>query len=175
MNVLLLGCGIRRQRNILFEGAMTDFSKDNLTTVDIDPDSKPDILMDLNVVTLGEKLPFDDESFDEIHAYDFLEHIGKQGDWREFFVEFGEYHRILNNNGRLFITVPIGEDALADPGHSRFFHINHFGFLNQEFYDRNRDLHTTATDYRWFWKKNFDVDFMEKQDNHHIAVVLRKT
>ena len=133
MDVLLLGCGKLRVRNIIRKVDKPDFFGDNLTTIDIDPASKPDIIMDLGDLPSGGHLPFPDESFDELHAYDFLEHIGKQGDWKGFFTEFGEYHRVLRDNGLFFILVPIGGDAFGDPGHTRFFHQNHFVFLSQEF------------------------------------------
>lgn len=175
MNILLIGPGHIRIRAISFSDQGINFSDDDtLTSIDMDPSCNPDFLMDLNEVFPDGRLPFDDETFDEIHAYNVLEHIGVQGDWKGYFKEFGEYHRILKNNGQFFILVPILEDALADPGHSRFFHRNHFGFLNQGFYDLNHGKSTSATDYRWFWKKNFEIDFMTEYENHHLAVILRK-
>jgi SAM-dependent methyltransferase len=169
---LLLGCGRSWKRNISTGGRL-DFSGDTLTTIDIDPGSKPSIVMDLGELPYGGRLPFADESFDELHAYDVLEHIGTQGDWRGFFTEFSEYHRVLRPGGKFFILVPIGEDAYGDPGHSRFFSCNHFGFLSQGFYDHPQQT-TVVTDYRWFWKKSFDISYMEKVEGHHIAVILVK-
>lgn len=171
----MLGPGRNCFRQLMYLGQDAQFSDDdNLTVIDMDPSINPDLLMDLNEVLPNGRLPFDDNSFDEIHAYNVLEHLGVQGDWKGFFNEFGEYHRILKDNGSFFILVPIGEDAIADPGHSRFFHRNHFGFLNQGFYDLNRDLASQATDYRWYWKKNFEVDHIEPTGGHHLAVILRK-
>lgn len=173
MKVLLLGCGKVRRRNISTDGRI-DFAEDDLTAIDIDPSSQPDIVMDLNKITEGERFSFDDNSFDEIHAYDILEHLGKFGDWRGFFTEFGEYHRILKKGGLFYILVPVGGDALGDPGHTRIFHQNHFAFLSQEFYEREKNLGTTATDYRWFWKKDFKIEYLSKEEGHHLAVILRK-
>lgn len=176
MNILLLGSGKNPIRNIRYNEQEENFSdNDSIISIDMDPSSSPDFLMDLNKVLPNKKLPFEDNSFDEIHAYNILEHLGVQGDWKGYFKEFTEYHRILKNNGQFFILVPVGQDALADPGHSRFFHKNHFGFLNQKFYDTNIEKSTCATDYRWFWKKNFEIDYMEIVDSHHLAVILRKT
>jgi len=175
MNILLIGPGKNRIKAITFSGDDTNFSNDDtLTSIDMDPSSNPDFLMDLNEVFPDGKLPFNDETFDEIHAYNVLEHIGRQGDWKGYFKEFEEYHRILKNNGKFFILVPILNDAIADPGHSRFFHRNHFGFLNQNFYTLNKEKTTSATDYRWFWKKNFEIDFIAEFEGHHLAVILRK-
>ena len=155
MDTLLLGRGNFPVRRIRNNREAEDFSDVNLTTIDINPDLKPDILMDLNILSEGGRLPFDDCSFDEIHAYDVLEHLGRFGDWRGYFTEFKEYHRVLRNNGCMYIVVPINQDALADVGHSRLFHGNHFAFLNQKFYELNNKQCTCATDYRWYWKENF--------------------
>jgi len=173
MDVLLLGCGKSRERKIRDSGQQFGFDGDNLTTVDMDPTSTPNVLMDIEDIASGGKFPFPDCSFDEIHAYNVLEHIGKQGDWRGYFTEFGEYHRILKEGGRFFILVPIGGDAIADPGHTRFFTVNHIGFLAQEFYDQIEQGYP-ATDYRWFWKKDFKIELLQKIGNHHIAAVIRK-
>jgi hypothetical protein len=80
----------------------------------------------------------------------------------------------LKPGGHLGFVVPVGDDALADPGHTRFFHPNHFGFLSQEFYRRNEAEKTSYTDYRWLWKKDFDILYMNEQAGHHLAVLLRK-
>ena len=129
--------------------------------------------MDLEVIATGGQFPFENDSFDEIHAYNVLEHVGKQGDWRGYFTEFGEYHRVLKEGGKFFALVPVGEDAIADPGHTRFFSTNHFGFLSQGFYEQI-ERGFPATDYRWFWKKNFEIELLQKIENHHIATILRK-
>ena len=68
----------------------------------------------------------------------------------------------------------MGEDSLADPGHTRFFQANYFGFLSQTFYSRNLQLGTSCTDYRWFWKKDFDVVCLDQSSTHHLGVILRK-
>ena len=170
MKVLLLGCGKVWKRRIFDRSATNSFDGDELTTVDMDPSTNADIIMDLNC----HPLPFADDTFDEIHAYDVLEHLGRQGDWKGYFDEFTEYHRILKPGGLFYIIVPIGMDALADPGHSRFFHINHFVFLSQEFNQQDQGDAGGVTDYSWYWKKNFAIDF-QNQSEHHLAVILRKT
>ena len=81
---LLLGAGNTRQKLLGMPGHA---HWSNLTTLDVDPDCKPDVLHDMD----SKHMPFDDNSFDEIHAYEVLEHIGRQGDWRGFLAEFSEY------------------------------------------------------------------------------------
>ncbi len=166
---LLLGAGHSRQKKVYLAG-QEEWAGD-LVTLDMGADSKPDVLWDLE----NRPLPFKDEEFDELAAYDVLEHIGRMGDWRGWFDAFAEYHRILKPGGQFGIIVPIGGDALADPGHTRFLHENYFGFLAQEFYERNLKEGRPVTDYRWYWKKNFDIVFMHKVEDHHLALVLVKS
>lgn len=178
---LLLGCGNSRERRLVYGGKTADFSDVDLTTLDMDPHCGADVVMDFDNLgkrswrhPFGKRLPFADETFDELASYDVLEHIGRQGDWRGFFLEFGEYHRILKPGGTFGIIVPLGEDALADPGHTRFFQVNYFGFLSQSYYEKNLQQKTTCTDYRWFWKKDFEIAGINQAAGHHIGVILRR-
>lgn len=166
---LLLGAGNDRRKKV--DLTQKHEWEGELVTLDMNPDCNPTMVWDLE----NRPLPFEDESFDEIGAYDVLEHWGRQGDWRGWFDEMAEYHRLLKPGGLMSIVVPVGGDALADPGHTRFFHRNHFGFLNQAAYDEALEKQMPMTDYRWYWKLNFDIDFLEEIEDHHLAVILRKT
>ncbi len=130
---LLLGCGVSREKRMGVEG---DHDWGHLVTADIDPSTGCDVVCDLN----DDSLPFSDAEFDEIYAFEVLEHIGKQGDWRGFFDQFGEYHRILKDDGRMFISVPSTHSpwALGDPGHTRVLPIECFYFLSQDHYGLHR-------------------------------------
>ena len=140
-----------------------------MLTLDMDPGCNPSILWDMETLPL----PFDDAAFCEIHLYDSLEHWGRQGDWRGFFAEFAEYHRLLSARGFLCIIVPVGEDRFADPGHCRFFTLNHFLMLSQDWYAQQIALGERVTDYRWYWKLDFRVQF-SRQDDNHLYVVLER-
>lgn len=184
---LLIGCGRNLTKQVQYAGKAEWTGP--LTTIDMNPDVKPDYVFDMDAITHPShtysdapisgpllRLPFPDDTFDEIGAYNCMEHWGRQGDWRGWFAEMGEYHRILKPGGTMSILVPIGADALADPGHTRFFQQNWFGFLSQAFYERNEVIGTCFTDYRWAWSKDFDILYMEEHGDpkHHLAVVLRK-
>lgn len=169
MPSLLLGCGNDRRKKCAY-ASRPDWVLP-LVTVDMNPTCGADVVWNLE----QRPLPFEDASFDEIGAFDVLEHIGRQGDWRGYFDEMAEYHRLLKPGGIMYIIVPINGDALADPGHTRFFSLNYFGFLNQEFYTKNLAQGRPVTDYRWYWKLNFDVLSMDNKENHHLAVILQKT
>ena len=164
---LLLGCGNSRQKKVFLNG---DNEFGELTTIDMNPNCGADIVHDLD----DHPLPFDDETFDELAAYDVLEHLGMQGDWRGWFCEMAEYHRILKPGGTFGIIVPIGSDALADPGHTRFFSLNYFLFLSQAWYDSQLANGLPITDYRWIWRKNFETIWHQQLEQHHLAVMLRK-
>ena len=80
---LLLGCGNDRRKKVALSNE-TEWSGD-LVTMDMNPDCHPDIHGDIHRFPprLGiQTLPFADEEFDYIGAYDVLEHWGSQGDWR---------------------------------------------------------------------------------------------
>lgn len=175
---LLLGCGNSRAKQVQYDGA--DWLGE-LTTVDLDPNCGADILFDMEGLgkrswrhPFKKKLPFADNTFDDMGAFNTMEHWGVQGDFRGWFAECAEYWRVLKPGGLFYILVPIGEDALADPGHTRFFQANWFGFLSQEFYKRNEAIKSCYTDYTWIWKLDFDVLYCTEHDGHHLAVVLRK-
>lgn len=171
---LLIGCGHSRIKKVHFESSPDWVGE--LTTLDMNPDCGATHVIDMSVQMAGPlySMPFGDDEFDELAAYDALEHWGRQGDWRGWFGEMAEYHRILKPGGTFGIIVPIGEDALVDPGHTRFFHANWFHFLSQAYYERALAEGKPVTDYRWYWKLNFEILFMEQQTNHHIGVMLRK-
>ena len=76
-------------------------------------------------------LPFEDNTFDEIYAYNILEYLASQGNTTFFYEEFDEYHRIIKPNGILHIIVPeINKPAAwADPGITRVLPPSVFKFL----------------------------------------------
>lgn len=153
MTELLIGCGHSRIKRIWAEGGRDDWT--DLKTLDIDPGTNPDYLWDLNHLPF---VPFSDNQFDEIHAYEVLEHTGAQGDWRFFFAQFSEFWRILKPNGMLCLTSPKPTSiwAWGDPGHTRVISIEALGFLNQPFYEREIGV-TCATDYRHIYSADFDL------------------
>jgi SAM-dependent methyltransferase len=168
MPSLLLGAGHSKVKKVYAEGKPGWVEP--LITLDMGTGSSPDVVWDLE----NRPLPFEDNTFDEMGAYDVLEHVGKTGDWRGFFDEFSEYHRILKPGGQFGIVVPIGPDAFADPGHTRFFSRTWFAFLDQDCIARNLAEGRNMTDYRWYWKKHFKNLFLIQTDDHHLSVMLEK-
>lgn len=153
MRELLIGCGSRREKIL---GRSDLWS--NLTTLDINPDHRPDVEWDLTKLPL----PFPDEFFDEIHAYEVLEHTGSQGDYRFFFAQFADFWRILTPGGLLCATVPALHSRWiwGDPSHSRVILPESLVFLDQSEYVRQVGK-TSISDFRYIYKADFNLVFSD--------------
>lgn len=151
MSELLIGAGNDWRKKCVLQDTPADWT--HLTTLDIDPSAKPHVVHDLNVLPL----PFEDNQFDEVHAYEVLEHTGRQGDWRFFFDQFAEFYRILKPGGVFVATVPCWDSvwAWADPGHTRVIAPQTLIFLNREEYGQIG--RTTMTDYRPWLRCDFET------------------
>lgn len=167
---LLLGCGRDWGKKIYVRG--DEAWHGDLVKIDMNPECGADVVWNLDC----RPLPFGDAEFDQIHAYDSLEHWGHQGDWRGWFDEMAEYHRLLKPGGSMAIIVPMGLDYFADPGHTRFFEPNWFHFLNQKWYADRLAAGMPITDYRWYWKLNFEIADLQQVGTppHHFSVILIK-
>jgi ubiquinone/menaquinone biosynthesis C-methylase UbiE len=96
---LNLGCGTR-----LVAGAVN---------LDVNRDVSADIVHDLNCVPW----PFDDDSFNEVEAYDVLEHL------EDVAGALGEIHRISRHGTSVHVTVPhfSSANAFTDVTHRHWF------------------------------------------------------
>ena len=153
MPELLLGSGRRHEKLLVPPGRPSEW--ESLWTVDINPRHEPRHVWDL------EKLPwpYEDSMFDEVHAYEILEHIGRQGDYRSYFAHFQEIWRILKPGGWLCGTSPSKNSPWiwGDPGHTRVISRETFAFLSQREYEKQVDNGITPmTDYRFCYKGDFE-------------------
>lgn len=156
----------------------------NLTTLDVNSDHKPHIRFDLgringeecnripHVDIHGEIFASPDEYYDELHAYEVLEHIGKQGDAWHFFKQFEEFHRILKPDGLFFATCPswCSPWAWGDPSHTRVITQGTLVFLSQLQYKLQVGK-TPMSDFRNIYKADFDVVYVA-EDNDSLRFVL---
>lgn len=145
---LLVGCGHRREK--LFY-KYSNFNKfQNLTTLDNNKSCGPNVVHDLNKLPY----PFTDEEFNEIHAYEVLEHCGRQGDINFFFNQFREFYRMLKPKGLFYAAVPNVTSiwAFGDPGHARVITLQSIMFLNKNHYTDFARKNTPQSDYRYLMK-----------------------
>jgi SAM-dependent methyltransferase len=163
---LLIGCGSDHIKRMASDGTST---WDNLTTLDYNSEHKPDVVWDLMTLPL----PFKDEEFDEIHAYEVLEHLGQQGDYKLFFAQFSEFWRLLKPNGHFLATCPSRNSVWAwgDPSHTRIIQLEQLVFLSQEEY-RIQIGKTPMSDFRNIYKADFETMYQD-DDGETIRFVLK--
>lgn len=154
---LLIGCGSNRAKKLYVQGRS---EWDGLVTLDYEPRHKPDVVHDLH-----DPLPFDDDSADGIYAFEVLEHVGRQGDYKFFFAQFSDFWRVLKPGGMILGTVPLPRSpwAWGDPSHTRVIPKETFTFLIQPQYDAQVGI-TAMSDFRTIYKADFDVVHMAEND-----------
>ena len=163
---LLIGAGSARDKRVFTQGKER---WEDLITLDNNPHHKPEVLWDLTRLPL----PFEDNQFDEIHAYEVLEHTGTQGDYRFFFAQFSEFWRILKPDGKLFGSCPHWKSVWAwgDPSHTRVIQKEQFMFLSQREY-KNQIGKTPMSDFRYIYQADFETE-MAQETEAHLLFALR--
>lgn len=172
---LLLGCGRSREKRMVPPGCPSTWQ--GLVTLDNNPGVSPDIVCDLDNTAFKWRdardrraEPLADDSFDEIHAYEVLEHLGSQGNHRAFFHHFSEIWRLLRNGGFLCATVPSRYSGWlwGDPSHRRAILPESLVFLDQSEYIKQCDSPrpTSMSDFRSIYKADFHcVDKAENRES----------
>lgn len=197
---LLLGCGHSRVKRMQAPGTPAVWQ--DLVTLDNNPDVKPDVVCDLDVqscwyVDHGEDWPrtaegpilpvyllpfkssysaFRGDYWDEVHAYEVLEHLGGQGDARVFFAHFSEIYRVLKPGGYLCATVPsrFSPWLWGDPSHRRAILPESLVFLDQSQYTKQLDgpVKTPMSDFRSIYQADFRPIFLN-DDRNTFSFVLQ--
>jgi SAM-dependent methyltransferase len=108
--ILNLGSGLRRLPGVI--------------NVDIVADTGPDVVHDLNLMPW----PFPTSYFQEVHAYDVLEHLD------DFLAVMREINRVAADGAVVKITVPhfSCSNAFTDPTHKHFFSWFSFHYVTGE-------------------------------------------
>jgi SAM-dependent methyltransferase len=122
--VLHLGCGrVGRDVNI---------AADRIITLDRDPLVEPDLVCDLGV----DPIPLGTDTIDLAIAIHVLEHIGRQGETKEWFRFWEELYRVLKPGARLQFESPLWSSVWCwgDPSHTRAISEQAFAFFNQDAY-----------------------------------------
>lgn len=175
---LLIGAGHSREKRIEpYHFAVDKLAPEGprawrgvLDTLDMNFRCDPTIVWDLarvpwcrsDIGTHPDVLPA--EFYDEIHAYEVLEHFGRLGDYHAFFETFAEIWRLLKPGGFFCATVPsrYSEWLWGDPGHTRAILPASLVFLNQPQYAAQRGV-TSMSDYRNVYRADFDT--LSSHDN----------
>lgn len=187
---LLIGCGRARDKRVIAPWSGEPYRVGerpatqpwrNLTTLDLNPHCGADLQCNLNAhppwyawqsSCIAHQLLSD--YWDEIHAYEVLEHLGQQGDAASFFAQFSEIYRLLRPNGYLCATVPsrFSEGLWGDPSHRRAIVPLSLVFLDQEQYqvqiDRRiaaRQCPTAMSDFRDTLGYRADFKLVDQHDN----------
>lgn len=190
---LLIGCGHRREKLLGLPGEKLEWR--GLVTLDQNIECAPDLLVDLNSYPWGsdfdrngvvwkdkrgevqpmrqDKTVLDfpvlgESVYDEVHAYEVLEHLGSQGDAVAFFACFSEIYRLLRPGGCLFATVPSRYSGWlwGDPSHRRVILPESLVFLVQPQYTAQCDgpNRTPMSDFRNLYQADFDI--VASTDDH---------
>lgn len=166
---LLIGCGHSRVKKMASLDGNPHWRA--METLDVNPRCNPDWVCDLNFMvegkwwltndTRGGRDTFRNDTFDEIHAYEVLEHLGYQGDAMAFFLVFSEIWRILKPGGHLLATVPsrFSPWLWGDPSHTRAILPETLVFLDQSQYIAQLDgpQKTAMSDFRHIYTADFKV------------------
>jgi cyclopropane fatty-acyl-phospholipid synthase-like methyltransferase len=171
---LMLGAGSGAPLRRLVSPTSTIETETTWLTLDSNEECNPNELFDLEALEEGGALPFPHRTFDEVHAYEVLEHFGRQGDYRGLFATFRAIWAVLKLDGLLLGTCPsLKSDWLwGEPGHTRVISHKTLSFLQKEHYDQLGK--TACSDYRslvnpCWWKIQHSEDIGET-----YTFVLRK-
>jgi SAM-dependent methyltransferase len=96
------------------------FNANKITCVDINPISS---IENLVVILPGSALPFEDDSFTSVSAYDVLEHLPRFHDGRNIFIFYmNEMCRVLKPGGKAIFVFPSlpHREAFSDPTHLNY-------------------------------------------------------
>lgn len=164
---LLIGAGRDHRKRYSAQPHHPRGWRGEVVTLDIDVRVKPDLWCDLNAhppwtaVSRGDTVRHEmlSDYWDEIHAYQVLEHLGSQGDATSFFAQFQELWRLLKPDGYLVVAVPSRFSGWlwGDPSHRRAIVEENLPFLDQSQYIRQCDgpNPTSMSDFRHIYKGDF--------------------
>ena len=147
---LILGSG--RSDKIGHWTGMEGTFQDNylsVTTVDINPDVRPDIIHDLTSTPWPVGW-----GYDAIHAYEVMEHVTRAGDYKGFFAIWSEVWLALAHGGKFYGTTPWWQShwAYSDPGHTQIYTPSLLRYLDKGFYEQEQ-----ATEYRHLWRHSLEL------------------
>lgn len=125
---------------------------DGFLNIDYDKNTNPDYCINLDDENL--KLPFDDNSVEEIIAHHVLEHIGNG-----YFKLLQEIYRVCKNGALIDIRVPyhFHETFLADPSHKRPILVEGFRLFSKKVNRHEIETNGTSSCLGLFYDVDFEI------------------
>lgn len=179
LNVLVLGGGFtaskRLNDRLHFSAAesMPKYDKQIVTTIDQNKECNPTWVWNLNNSPWPVNKPIHPRTFDEVHAYEVLEHLGTQGDAWSLFQTFANIWWALKPGGLLFASVPSYKSiwAFGDPTHTRIINAGTLTFLRRDEYEKQLGK-TSMSDYRHLLVGDWEM-VSQYDDGESFRFVMR--
>ena len=155
-NILILGPGFTADKRLDIENLQfgrktvsSEGADEFIDTIDDNPQCNPTFLQDLNETPWMPNKHIHCHKYDEVHAYEVLEHLGRQGNAYEFFATFAQIWWALKKGGLLFASCPSWKSiwAWGDPSHTRIINAGTLTFLMRDEYKKQLGK-TAMSDYR---------------------------
>jgi hypothetical protein len=144
---------------------------DGFLNIDIDPNTKPDNLMNLDDPNL--QLPFDNDTVSEVKAYHILEHIGDN-----YFKVLQELYRVCKRGAIIDIQVPhpFHEVYLNDPTHKRPITVEGMRLFSKKYNQHQIDTHNSCSGLGLRFNVDFELVSWEfVPDPFYDEIVKRNT
>lgn len=125
---------------------------DGFVNVDDDPLVNPDYIVNLDDVNI--RLPFEDNSVEEIKAHHILEHIGDG-----FIPLMKEMHRVCKHGAIVDIIVPHHQHDVfyGDPTHKRPITVNVMNMFSKKFCKHHMETIGSSSGMAYKYDIDFDV------------------
>lgn len=144
---------------------------DGFLNLDIDPNVNPDYLINLDDPNL--KLPFEDNTVDEVKAYHILEHIGEN-----YFKVLQELYRVCKNGAVLDVRVPhpFHEYFLNDPTHKRPITVEGMRMFSQKYNRHHAETYKSSAGLGVRFNIDFElIEWTFVPDPFYDEIVKRNT
>lgn len=123
---------------------------DGFLNIDYDHSTRPDHVLNLET----DRLPFDDNTVDEVKAYHVLEHLGEG-----YFHALQELYRVCKDGAIIDIQVPHPQHEfyLNDPTHRRPIMPEGMRLFSKKYNDHNKALGGTSSNLGYYFNVDFEI------------------
>jgi len=138
---------------------------DGFLNVDDDPLVNPDFLVNLELA----KLPFENDSIEEVKAYHILEHIGDG-----FIPLMQELYRVCKDGALIDIIAPHHNHEVfyGDPTHKRPITVNGMYLFSKKYCDVSSESLSSSSGLAYKYNVNFEiVDYSFDYDGFYVPII----